>query len=61
LASWLARLANDRLIDTVALRALLELHYRARFDPAGLNPEERLRLKQGVESWTAAQAFQSNH
>ncbi|HXJ62081.1 MAG TPA: transglutaminase domain-containing protein [Verrucomicrobiae bacterium] len=61
LASWLARLANDRLIDTVALRPLLELHYRARFDPAGLNPEEKLRLKRGVESWTAAQTFQSNH
>jgi hypothetical protein len=49
LASWLQRIAKQERMSeiTPALQELLELHYRYRFDPLGLNSgdRERLRLK----------------
>jgi hypothetical protein len=33
------------------LSQLVALHYRHRFDPAGLTPNERKRLKDGVRDW----------
>jgi transglutaminase-like putative cysteine protease len=49
--SWLA--GQDGLIgpDREELLELAELHYRWRFDPAGLGPEERRRLEAGVARW----------
>jgi hypothetical protein len=41
-------------VGTGPLRALLALHYRYRFDPAGLNPAERRRLRLDAEAWLAA-------
>jgi hypothetical protein len=37
-----------------SLRALLALHYRYRFDPAGLATPERQRLRADAEAWLAA-------
>lgn len=47
LSDWLERaLAEPALAELRApLQKLLHLHYRHRFDPHGLNPEERDRLK----------------
>jgi protein-glutamine gamma-glutamyltransferase len=41
-------------VATGSLRPLLELHYRHRFDPAGLDVAERQRLRQEVDGWLAA-------
>ena len=51
LSAWLARAEQAGLAGSEELRGLLNLHYRLRFDPAGLNPEERTRLKLQVTSW----------
>jgi hypothetical protein len=47
LSGWLSRaLADPALADLrLPLRELLRLHYRHRFDPHGLSPEERETLK----------------
>ena len=39
-----------------ALRRIAELHYRYRFDPAGIGADERHALRAGVEAWLAARA-----
>jgi hypothetical protein len=52
--SWLSRVGEAGLIDPAELQSALALHYRLRFDPAGLTPEERTTLKATVESWSAA-------
>jgi hypothetical protein len=53
LAQWLEHLRNGPLdkngVDD--LRALLQLHYRHRFDPAGLTASERENLRSGVVLW----------
>jgi hypothetical protein len=48
LSRWLERAADEPLLEPVRprLTELLRLHYRFRFDPLGLNVEERRRLKE---------------
>jgi hypothetical protein len=43
-------------VALVPLRPLLALHYRYRFDPAGLARAERERLRADAEAWLAAHA-----
>ncbi|MFH1044440.1 MAG: transglutaminase domain-containing protein [Pseudomonadota bacterium] len=52
LADWIARAerALPKEFDLLAARAALRLHYRLRFDPAGISAEERLALDGAVES-----------
>lgn len=52
LSDWLARaLADPALIDLqVPLQALLHLHYRYRFDPRGLDAEERKTLEREAKT-----------
>ena len=56
LARWLAALAAAAppAVATEPLRPLLDLHYRYRFDPAGLATAERQRLRAESEAWLAA-------
>src|SRR5262249_31008667 len=53
--AWLARIGS-RLPDGVEIRTLAELaglHYRYRFDPAGISSTERERLKAYASEWLA--------
>jgi hypothetical protein len=52
LADWLERaLMEPALAELrVPVRQLLQLHYRHRFDPHGLNPDERALLKQETKN-----------
>ncbi|MGN6555754.1 MAG: DUF4129 domain-containing transglutaminase family protein [Verrucomicrobiota bacterium] len=52
LSDWLQRaLADPALTDWESpLRDLLQLHYRYRFDPVGLNEADRERLRQTVDA-----------
>jgi hypothetical protein len=43
-------------VAVTALRPLLSLHYRYRFDPAGLAGAEREQLRAEAEAWLAAHA-----
>ncbi|MEY2411387.1 MAG: protein-glutamine gamma-glutamyltransferase [Verrucomicrobiota bacterium] len=52
LSAWLARVAVDSRDAVRGLEPLLQLHYRLRFDPHGLNPEERTGLREGSGNWT---------
>lgn len=55
LAAWLLRVGSERADIAVApLLDLLRLHYRYRFDPLGLNAEERRTLGSQVRQWLAA-------
>jgi protein-glutamine gamma-glutamyltransferase len=56
LVRWLARVrtAPTRAVDTDGVDALLALHYRYRFDPAGLDAAERAALETGARAWIAA-------
>ena len=56
--SWIERLENHSpaAIGMDALRPLLALHYRYRFDPQGLRTQDRARLKLLTESWLAQHA-----
>ncbi len=56
LTRWLDAVAAAAppAVTTSPLRALLALHYRHRFDPAGLAAAERQRLRAEVEAWLAA-------
>jgi len=57
LTEWLAGIGRTRPgIDVRSLDPLVRLHYRTRFDPPGLAPDERDALEQGVERWLAAHA-----
>jgi hypothetical protein len=38
---------------TESLHTILDLHYRYRFDPAGLSDQDRLRLRDLAHSWLA--------
>lgn len=55
LASWLNRLREDGHQNggkpMRVLEPILAWHYRLRFDPRGLNPEERGQMKRAVEEW----------
>ena len=56
LGRWLDVVAETALpaLGTGSLRELLALHYRHRFDPQGLSPLERQRLREEAEAWLAA-------
>jgi protein-glutamine gamma-glutamyltransferase len=56
LTRWLARIeaARPTAVTTAALPALLALHYRYRFDPAGLDAAERSMLAAGARDWLSA-------
>jgi len=52
---WLARI-GPKLPEGVRASELIELaslHYRHRFDPAGLAPADRERLRASAERWLA--------
>lgn len=49
LSEWLARVAAP--LDGSALQQLARLHYRHRFDPAGLPAAERETLRRGALAW----------
>lgn len=51
LGMWLDRVNGAAPRNGVPLEELLKLHYRYRFDPAGLAYEERLRLKEKSVAW----------
>jgi hypothetical protein len=51
LASWLARMGREGGIRASDLNGLVALHYRLRFDPAGLGTVERAALKSGADEW----------
>jgi hypothetical protein len=48
---WLARLRADAPLDTQALAEIVELHYRYRFDPAGIDGGARHRLTRAAAAW----------
>lgn len=52
---WIHRTTdgNDSAIDKQALKTALALHYRYRFDPQGLMPDETERLESTVTEWLA--------
>ncbi|HZF02852.1 MAG TPA: hypothetical protein VE932_00800, partial [Patescibacteria group bacterium] len=56
LVRWLARVESARppAVTTAALPALLALHYRYRFDPAGLGAAELTALEIGAREWIVA-------
>jgi len=51
LSAWLTRLRRDETFSPAELSAMLTLHYRLRFDPSGLNADERSLLKNEVAGW----------
>jgi len=51
LAAWLARVGREGGIGAAGLTGLLKLHYRLRFDPAGLNAAERVALRSESMEW----------
>ena len=52
LSDWIERVGRLRPeLRMESLRGLLDLHYRYRFDPAGLSQDERSRLAAGVDAW----------
>jgi hypothetical protein len=51
LAAWLARVGREGGIGTAGLTELLTLHYRLRFDPAGLSAAERVALRSEAMEW----------
>jgi transglutaminase-like putative cysteine protease len=56
LSEWLARVqaAHPAGVDTTRLPALLALHYRYRFDPAGLGADDRATLRAEARAWLAS-------
>lgn len=51
LRSWLHRVNGSAPANGVPLEELLALHYRYRFDPAGLEREEREALRERARTW----------
>jgi hypothetical protein len=51
LASWLERVIRDDSHRHTSLTEILRLHYRYRFDPAGLDAGEREYLRTLVQNW----------
>lgn len=49
LRAWLYRLSSADRADRERLAALLDLHNRHRFDPRGLSPPERARLRRAAD------------
>ena len=56
LSAWLNRIGPFYSAAAPLLQRILTLHYRLRFDPAGLNAAERQSLKSEVEAWLKQQA-----
>jgi hypothetical protein len=54
-AHWLARIEETVPAEAPALRALLGLHNRLRFDPAGLAAKERATLREQSQRWMEGQ------
>lgn len=50
---WLARISGEAGVDAPALRQIMRLHYRHRFDPAGLPEAERAALRAQAHGWLA--------
>jgi hypothetical protein len=53
-SAWLARLATDTRLDAErlsALKAIVDLHDRYRFDPMGLDVAQRAQLTQSAQRW----------
>jgi hypothetical protein len=53
---WVQRLCSEAPFDASALREILELHCRYRFDPAGIDDAGRARLKASAAAWLARSA-----
>jgi transglutaminase-like putative cysteine protease len=53
LSAWIERIEDSGPLEisTDALRPMLNLHYRYRFDPNGVSEEEKLALSSEVQSW----------
>ena len=53
LSGWIKRIeeAQPSPVSTESLRSILNLHYRYRFDPRGITPDEKAVLKSDVLSW----------
>jgi transglutaminase-like putative cysteine protease len=53
LQNWIKRLQKDQSASQRLdkLGAILNLHYRYRFDPQGINATERTALKTGAQAW----------
>jgi hypothetical protein len=53
LRDWIARLPESRLTTHLIgdLKTILNLHYRYRFDPKGIDVTERELLKSGIRTW----------
>lgn len=58
LGAWLLRVNGSAPRNGVPLEELLSLHYRYRFDPAGLKPAERQFLREKAEAWVENAALQ---
>ena len=56
LRTWLHGLPLPAGAGRDRLLGMLELHYRFRFDPGGLPPDERAALKAGSEQWLSSSA-----
>jgi len=55
LSAWMTRLmGRSAALPLDALAPLLDLHYRYRFDPAGISAEEMTRLQDAAQAWLAA-------
>jgi hypothetical protein len=53
LQNWIGKLQNNRsaTLWKKDLRSILDLHYRYRFDPKGINTTDRAALKSGTQAW----------
>lgn len=58
-AEWLARTAPQSGLDAAGLQQLARLHYRHRFDPAGLPAAEREALRAQALAWLARHPAQA--
>jgi len=58
LNQWIRRIidGDNSSTDTEALQMALAFHYRYRFDPQGLMPDERERLQSTVSEWIRARS-----
>ena len=51
-SSWISRIEHQSPpISTETLKGLLVIHYRYRFDPEGINSEDRAVLKLNTQRW----------
>ncbi|MGL4499535.1 MAG: transglutaminase-like domain-containing protein, partial [Planktothrix sp.] len=53
LKSWMKRLKRELPQNPLIndLSSMVELHYRYRFDPHGINQAEKQKLNEMIESW----------